>query len=382
MKSIKIIHCIESIDNSTGGPARSVTMLIQKLIDKSQNKFILISKNTISPIITGFQKINNSLFLINTANEINKIVDTIHTEDFLIFHGHGIWQSVVHRMAKLARAEGVPYIITPRGMLEPWSLSQKRIKKLLALLIFQRKDLSHACVIHATSKMEEQSIRKLGFKNPIAIIPNGLDLNPYPITFPNKNTKSKKILFLSRIHPKKGIENLLNAWSQIDSNLKENWEIEIVGNGEKRYISTLKKRIVKMNMNSSIKIKDAVYGEEKVRLFCSANLFVLPSYSENFGMVVAEALASFTPVITTKATPWKELIDYECGWWIEMGIESLKIALVEAITQDNENLKNMGLKGRQLIESRYNINNVSQDMDALYYWIQNKEKTPKFITFC
>ena len=120
-------------------------------------------------------------------------------------------------------------------MLEPWPLQQSSFKKKVYRHLFLDKMLKNASCIHATSALEANNIRNLGFKNPIAIIPNGIDLKEYPV-YNKKNKSTKKLLFLSRIHPKKGVENLIIAFSKIDLEYTDDWEVEIIGNGEKNYI--------------------------------------------------------------------------------------------------------------------------------------------------
>ena len=142
----------------------------------------------------------------------------------VLFHGHGIWLLPVHFMSKIARKLDIPYVITPRGMLEPWSLSQSSLRKKIALKFFQYKDLANSACIHATAPMEVASIRSLGFKNPIAMIPNGVNISEFSVKVPLKSTMPRKILFLSRIHVKKGIENLLEAWQLIPLKNRRGWK--------------------------------------------------------------------------------------------------------------------------------------------------------------
>jgi glycosyltransferase involved in cell wall biosynthesis len=265
-------------------------------------------------------------------------------------------------------------------MLEPWSLTQGKLKKQFALKLFQLNDLKKATCIHATAPMEVENIRDLGFKNPIAMIPNGVNIDEFPTSFPEKGNKTKKILFLSRIHVKKGIENLIEAWKLIDTELKKDWKIEIVGNGDQNYIKSLKEKIVLENLTGEIEIKKPVFGKDKIKLFREASLFVLPTFSENFGIVIAEALASYTPVITTKGTPWEDLNESKSGWWIDIGVAPLKLALEEALSTKEQDLLEMGVNGRKLIENKYSMNSVGKQMIELYDWILKKNSIkPKFV---
>lgn len=377
---MKVVHFISSIDKTSGGPARSVTHLIKNITDLSKGFLIdLITAKTLEPIINNFIKNESNIYFFNLsiAGKL-KLREHCFDETFL-FHGHGLWQLPVHQMAKIARKLKKPYIITPRGMLEPWSLSQGKLKKQLALKLFQFNDLKKAVCIHATAPMEVESIRNLGFKNPIAMIPNGVNIDEFPTSFPEKSNKPKKILFLSRIHVKKGIENLIEAWKLIDKDLKKDWKIEIVGNGDENYIQSLKDLIISESMNEQIEIKKPVFGVEKITLFREASLFVLPTFSENFGIVIAEALASYTPVITTKGTPWEDLETYKCGWWIDIGIQPLKIALEEAIAINDKTLTEMVANGRKLVEDKYSMESVGKQMIQLYNWILTKENKPNFV---
>jgi glycosyltransferase involved in cell wall biosynthesis len=379
---MKILHCIPNLNLSSGGPSLSVWSLVTGLrrlnIDvdivtyESQDgndKMIgegLFVKTIPSPRFRRFgysAYLNN--FLQNTSHEI--------------FHGNGLWQYPVHATAKAARKKNKPYIISPHGMLEPWSLNAGKWKKKLALFLYQRNDLAKAACIHATASMEAENIRKLGFKNPIAVIPNGIDISEYSLKPETIKKEKNTILFLSRIHPKKGIENLIEAWNQTKKSLRQNWQIEIAGNGEQKYIASLQKLIETKGLQEEIKIIGPQYGSAKLKAYHQADLFMLPTYSENFGMVVTEALSCGVPVITTKGTPWEELNTYNAGWWIDIGVQPLVEVLQKALCLSEEQRQQMGQNGRKLVEEKYSIEAVAAQMIQLYKWILNGGEKPQFV---
>ncbi|MCM4155366.1 glycosyltransferase [Gramella sp. AN32] len=377
---MNIAHVISSIDNSTGGPARSVTHLIAAMLENSSHKIELFCRKSQNPIINNFEKPTGFIHFCrhNRLGGLQQVREEIKLSTPDLLHGHGLWQLLVHQMAKIARKNKIPYIITPRGMLEPWSLEQKTFKKKIALSLFQNKDLNNATCIHATATLEAENIRNLGYTNPIAVIPNGIDLTEFP-KFEKFKTTEKKILFLSRIHQKKGIENLIEAWSQIPKIVKENWSINIVGNGEEKYCEELQDLLIDKGLSEQIFIKGPMYGEDKLKEYQDADLFVLPTYSENFGIVIAEALACNTPIITTKGAPWEELETTQSGWWIDIGVEPLREALEEALQTPPETLSRMGENGRRLIEEKYSIEAVAKQMEELYTWILEKGEKPDFV---
>ena len=327
MEKIGITHVISSISRGSGGPSSYMKCLIEALDGKVRQQLISYDSSDNIPI-------QAKLDLVLCENNKGSVFYSRPMKRELLssgadlFHGNGLWQYPMYQMAKVARQQKIPYIISPHGMLEPWSLQQKKWKKKLGLMMFQRKDLNHAECLHATAPKEAVNLRSLGFDNPIAVIPNGVDLEKYPLKIWNKGMSTNKVLFLSRIYPGKGIELLIEAWGQLPKNLIQNWSIDIIGNGDDGYINLLNKMIAEKEMQQSIQIKAPVYGAEKIAAYQQADLFVLPTQSENFGIVIAEALACGTPVITTHGAPWQDLETHQCGWWIPIGVNAL-IATLE-----------------------------------------------------
>ncbi|AFH49124.1 Glycosyltransferase [Ignavibacterium album JCM 16511] len=376
---MRICHVISSIDKNSGGTSTYEQLLLNELA--KHNNVFLITIKSLSPLPLK-EKIqlyfaNRSFpYLKAYSNELKNIFNNVECD---IFHGNGLWQYPVHKMTSIAIKKNKPYIISPHGMLEPWALNKSKWKKQLSLYLYQYDDLVKANCIHATSIMETRNIRKLGFINPIAVIPNGINLSEFPVKEHSNSKEIRTILFLSRIHPKKGIELLIEALTKIEKSLRRSWQIEIVGNGDVKYIKELQKLIIRYNFTDEIKILSPKFGKEKIAAYHNADLFVLPTYSENFGMVVVEALACGVPVITTKGAPWEELNTHNAGWWIDIGVEPLVQALTEAMKLSDIERKKMGLNGRKLVEENYSIESVAQKMIQLYEWILYKKDKPEFI---
>lgn len=375
---MKILHVISSIDISCGGPSKSVSDLAIHQTFRGQNVTIITNASE-NPYLKESVHPNLKLIFVKETSFKKMLKGILLSENFDILHSHNLWEMPMHIMALLARKNNIPYIITPRGTLHPWSLNVKKWKKIPAMLFYQRKDLLKATCIQATSKTEAKYFRELKLNNPIAIIPNGIAIEEFPKSLIKKSIVNKTILFLSRVHSQKGLAFLIEAWQQLDQSLRENWQIEIVGNGEKGYVVSLQKLINDKGLSNEIYIMGPLFGEDKLAAYHRADLFVLPTYSENFGVVVAEALACCVPVITTKGTPWEELNTRKAGWWIEIGAKPLAVALEKAICLNDTERQQMGLNGRKLIEESYCIQSVASQMIELYEWVLGKREQPYFV---
>lgn len=352
---MRVIHITSSIDKSTGGPARSVPKTCIELA-KLGVEVDLITQPSLDPVyIPNIKNLRLTNMSLKALYNFGKSLKT-NAIDFI--HVQHIWTPYVNVMAYWAKRKNIPYVITPRGMLEPWIMAQNPWKKKLAMWFYQRKTIQNATLLHATSEMEKQNIQKLGFTNPIEVIPNGIDLEE--VTSKKTAYGSKKMGFLSRIHPKKGIELLLEAWSSTNT---KDWCLEIAGNGEESYIQTLKQSAAGLK---NVRFEGPQYGEAKWDFLRSADVMVLPTHSENFGIVVAEALAVGVPVITTKGTPWQDLETHHCGWWINLSVEQLQKTLTMVMNTPISTLNDMGKNGQLLLKKKYDIKAVADQMHKLY----------------
>lgn len=294
-----------------------------------------------------------------------------------LIHLHGLWLYHAWTAYRVARSAHIPLIVSPRGMLEPWALRQGRLQKAVAGVLFHRAMLRDATCIVATSAMEARSVRLAGVSAPIFVIPNGVDV-PDESHAVRSPASLRTALFLSRIAPKKGLLELLVAWHAV---APAGWRLRIVGPDERGYADTVAHEIRRLGLESSVTLAGAAWGEDKRREYAAADLFALPSHSENFGMVVAEALAAGLPVITTRATPWAELETERCGWWIQTGAAALIPTLRDAVALPESELKAMGARGRQLVAARYAWPRVAEDMARIYCWVTGSGAEPSDLKF-
>jgi glycosyltransferase involved in cell wall biosynthesis len=293
-----------------------------------------------------------------------------------LIHDHGIWLASNRAAVRVAAKRSVARIVSPRGMLSEWSLAHRGWRKRMAWLAYQKRDLEVADALHATSELEAGEIRAAGIGVPIAVIPNGVDIPPLPARDPAAPGRTRRFLFLSRIHPKKGLETLVEAWRVARP---AGWELVIAGPDERGHRAEIERRARALGTDSGIRFREAVPDPEKWDLYGAADVFVLPTSSENFGGVVAEALASAVPVITTRATPWSSLVEGRCGWWTELGVEPLAAAIGEAASLPDTARREMGARGRRLVEERFGWPSIARRMLEVYEWLAGRRDAPESV---
>lgn len=373
---IKALVFLSNIDQTKGGPSRSVPLLVKGLAEQGVDVTMMVieSSDMNLHVLDGTAA---KVHLLPAGYELQDLESFIRREKFDVIHGQFIWEPLFHQVRVIADKYHIPFMLTPRGALEPWSLQQKKWKKKIARWLYQDKDLRRCACIYTTADMEAMHVRDLGFKNPISVIPNGIETAGYPCR-QDPSIVKKQVLFLSRIHPKKGIEILLEAWKRIIE-AHPCWSLLIVGNGEEGYIRSLEEKVKELALSDTVRFSPPVFGEEKIALYQRSSLFVLPSYSENFGMVIAEALSCGVPVITTDNTPWELLNETKTGWCISLSEDNLVNTLEEALSMDADKLYQMGQKGSKEVYERFDYHSVAKKNVELYSWILEGGTPPSFV---
>lgn len=374
---MRVLHVVNSISRAAGGPSRSVQGLVAELNRASIEAWLMPLQIGETPWVDGVNHFIN-------GEPFEEVLTRVRPQ---IVHLHGLWDMGLHRCVVICRKRDIPYVIAPRGMLEPWSLRQKWLKKRIARWLYQDRDLKCAAALHATAESEAEQFRKLGFQNPIIVSPNGVNVPKEDKSSilqlqlrTRTNPDVRRALFVSRMHPKKGVLELVEAWSKIRP---KDWKCEFVytvsGEFEKEYEAKVRARVNELGLQDLFIFTGALNDDEKWAAYARADLFVLPTYSENFGIVVVEALWAGVPVITTKGTPWKELEDRKCGKWIDLLEESsnpsewptLVSALKCMMVQSDDERREMGERGRKLVEEKYTWEAVVKKVRAGYAEVLN-----------
>ncbi|MEC3877609.1 glycosyltransferase [Chryseobacterium salviniae] len=302
-----------------------------------------------------------------------------------IVHQHSLWtsQSII---TSILRDNGAKTIIAAHGTLAEHTLENSKLKKKIALSLFERRNLEKASVLHATSEYEIEDFRRLGLKNPIAYIENGVGSKALLEKGNGDQFKSKYhlpkdkkvLLYLSRITPKKGLDMLLPAVSELQEKFNE-WILVIVGNNEFNYQPEVEAMINALQLNDKVFIIEPQFGAAKYNVFEASDFFILPSYSEGSPMVIVEALAYGLPVITTKSSSWRDLNDFHTGFWVDINKDHIKQALKSMTDLSDEELNQYSNNAKKLIKKKYLWDEISKKTIELYEWIAFKGDKPDFI---
>lgn len=300
-----------------------------------------------------------------------------------ILHQHGIWQGFSASVRAWGRRTGKPVVISPRGMLDPWALSNSAWKKRLVGLAYENGNLRHAACLHALNESERVSMRRFGLRNPIAVLPNGIDPPPpatdTPAPWAGKLPEGAKVLlFLGRIHPKKGIDLLLRAM-KTDLPEAADWHLVVAGWEQGGHLEELRRLAQDLSLGSRVHFIGAVHGAEKWAAFRHADAFTLPSHSEGLPMAVLEAWAAGLPVLMTRACNLPEGRTAGAAIEVETTTGSLREGFARLITMDAAECHAMGEAGRVLVEARFTWDILGRQMRETYRWLLSGGTAPAWV---
>lgn len=374
---MKIIHVINSMSTTYGGPARTTLLTLNGT--RALGMDIEVLTNQPGPGEEAVSEDPSIRYLprpriYDKYGGYTKVIprELTKIKDVDVYHIQGVWLYPGYITARYACEQGRPYLITLHGALYPEALAHSSLKKKISLCLYQRRQLQQAACIHATCMEEMEYYRALGFTNPVAVVSYPMECEKR--AEPMYSKEVKRIGYLGRVHPRKRVERLIEIWYR----LNEPGELLIMGDGDPVYMKFLKKEVERLNLKK-VRFEGFVTGEKKNRLLASLTCLVVPSDFENCGIVIPEALLQEIPVIASTGSPWQDLNTCRCGWWVNNDVDTLTKSVHEALSLNEEELQAMGTRGRQLIWDKYSVAVVSRQMEQLYAWVAGQEDKPEFV---
>ncbi len=291
-----------------------------------------------------------------------------------LVHTHGLWMYPSVVSLRWARSRGKPCLISPHGMLDPWALRHSAWKKRLAGWLYEDRNLGGAACIHALCEAEAASVRAYGLRNPVCVIPNGVDVPENARAFApgwadGVPEQAKVLLYLGRLHPKKGLPNLLRTWGSLLPAARREWVLVVAGWDQGGHEAELKRMGRELGLGNSVVFVGPQFGEQKEASFGRADAFVLPSFSEGLPVTVLEAWAYGLPVLMTPQCNLPEGFQASAALRIEPDPESIGRGLVELLGMSDAERREMGRRGRRLVEGKFSWPRIAAEMKSVYEWV-------------
>ncbi len=372
---MRVVHTVPHVCKEASGPSYAVSRLCEELgalhhrvqlltLDERKRRDAHTYRHDVFPATPVLPRLGLSTSLQRSLNA--------HARRSDVIHNHGLWMMPNVYSGTAARRSGKPLVISPHGTFSPLALARSRHVKRTFWWLQQRTAVKQAKVLHATSEQEYQDIRAYGLTQPVALIPSGVDV---PSSVPARHeVRQKTLLFLGRIHPIKGLDALLDAWAELEHEHLD-WKLVIAGSDPVGHEAELKQKVAAQNL-SRVSFPGPLYREAKHRAYEAADLYVLPSKTENFGHTVTEALGHAVPVLTTTRTPWGPVVGHGCGWCVDCDPKGLFKGLKQAFNVTDEERRAMGAKGRAWMEKDFSWNTVAHQMAATYAWASGHGPAP------
>jgi len=393
---VRVLHVIPSVSPALGGPTQVVLNLVQALREWGIDAEIVTTNDNGATLLDVplNQRITYKQvpvwFLPRFSPPLKEFIFSTaltqwlwqHIQDYDLIHNHYLFSYASSCAGAIAHWYQIPYTVRTMGQLSPWALEQSRLKKQLYTFLIERRNLNRAAAIHCTSAHEAQDVRNFGISTPTVTLPLGVNLLP---DCPEARHKLHQnygipnykpiILFLSRLHYKKRPGLLIQALSQLAVQTY-NFHLILVGSGERDYVNHLKKLVASVGLTKHTSFAGFVTGEDKNLLLQGSDIFVLPSFSENFGVAVAEAMAAGLPVIVTPGVQISpEIAAANAGFVVEGEIETLADAIATLLNSPHLRHE-LGENGKRLVSHRYSWKVIAQNLISVYNAIIEGQPLP------
>ena len=381
---MKVGFLVSSVSREAGGLFQSVRGLAKAVMSESANVSVFGIADPNSALdVPSWQPLFVRTFepQFRAWGYSNQLASALLAADLDVLSTHGLWKYSSVASRRWHQRTARPYIVHAHGMLEPWALRNARWKKRIAGLLYQNQQLRGAACLRALCEAEAQSIRTHGVRNPICVIPNGVDL-PELAESSTQETKNlafqtfargrKVLLYLGRLHPKKNVANLVRAWKQtLNSHplTAENWVLAIAGWDQGGYEGELKKLTHDCGLRASISFLGPLFDEEKEAAYRACDAFILPSLSEGLPMTVLEAWAHAKPVLMTPECNLPE--GFAAGAALQIGTspDEISARLSQLIEMSSEDRRAMGDRGRTLAATKFSWPQIGEQMRSVYEWV-------------
>lgn len=383
---MKVLHTIGGFGAKSGGTSSCTYSLLSAIhgVEPSAQVDILTpeANNTADPLMgKGEEWIKTVPYDYRTPLALSRnMTDWLQATDYKLYHTNGLWMHINHSTCEVARSRKRPYVITPHGMLYPEALQRNAWKKWPMRKLWFDRDVMKASALHATCETEMQHLRAFGYKGPIALIGNPVDVPNYSSELANRQTFNPdsilRLGYLGRLHPIKQIENLIRG--TVLSRIP-NLEILIIGKGDDAYEQFLHDEAKRLGISGKVKFLGFLNGREKFEQLARLDALFVPSHMENFGMIIPEALIVGTPVMASFGTPWQALNEDRCGWWTDAAPQSIADVIFDLCSLSPEEHKAMGQRGRDYILRTFASEKVASQMLSLYRWLLGEGSKPDFV---
>ena len=380
---LRIVESVPGISEEASGPSYSVVRLCQALIAEGEE--VTLAALDLGPlgeapafirtfpVGSGPRRLGRSPAMLRWLTRANR------SGEVDVLHNHGMWQMAAVYPGWVARSGKLKLVTSPRGAFSAFAMREGSSLKRLFWPLLQKPSVKRSVCFHATADAEYRDIRALGFRQPVAVIPNGIDI---PATVPANASSRRTLLYLGRIHRIKGLDRLLRGWRRVQAEFPE-WDLSIAGDdlgyyGSSGYLNELKMQASSL-MVERVRFIGNVSGEQKARVIADCEVLILPSYSENFGVAVAEALAAARPAIVSQGAPWGGLVLNKAGWWPANEDDALVDALRSAMRLSREDLARMGGQGRAWMQAEFSWPRIGAMMSRTYRWIVDGGEVPSWV---
>ncbi len=368
---MKVVQVVPAVFDEASGPSYSVPRLSRALVQAGLE--VVVHTVALGPTPASLSDLALYAHPCRRGRLARRLAQSPALRDALrveartarLMHNHSLWVMPNVYPGTAVRGTSCRLVTSPRGVFDPYIRGRARFRKRVLWWLGQRHTVERTDCFHATAESELHSIRDAGFRAPVAVVPNGIDIPPPRPG--NAPAGRRRLLFLGRLHPKKGVDELLRAWGAVASRFFD-WELHVAGPDERGYGGQMR-RLAKDLRLARVTFDGPVYRDEKLRLLWSASLFVLPTHGENFGIAVAESLAAGVPAIVTRGAPWDGLLRERCGDWIDHGLDPLVASLERAMATPDDELRAMGARGRAWMERDFSWPGIGRRMAAVYRWL-------------